>query len=170
MLYNSEFQSNPIGFKESKITINKSRINEMIDNTFCVFTSVNNVICIVYAHEKSILFHNLLDNKTILEIKKAHKNDIINFRHHFDKYKRRDLISSLSIKDIKIWDATNFECLFTIVNEDERGLLFSSCFLDLNNQIYVLSSNCYAVNKSIKSFDLNGKKIKEIDNTKNSSL
>ena len=90
----SEFQSKPIGFKESIISINKSRINEMIDNTFCVFTSVNNVLYIVYAHEKSILFHNLLDNKAILEIKEAHKKDIINFRYFFDEYKNRDLISS----------------------------------------------------------------------------
>jgi len=159
-----EFQSKPIGFRESKITINKSRINEMIDNTFCVFTSVNNVLYLVYAHEKSILFHNLLDNKIILEIKQAHKNDIINFRHYFDKYKNRDLISSLSIKDLKIWDATNFECLFTFQNKDERGLLFSSCFLDSDSQIYVITSNCYAVLKSIKIFDLNGHKIKEMDN------
>jgi WD40 repeat protein len=164
MFWQNEFQSKPIGFKESKITINKSRINEMIDNTFCAFTSVNNILCIVYAHEKSILFHNLIDNKTILEIQNAHKNDIINFRHYFDQYKKRDLISSLSIKDLKIWDATNFECLFTFMNEDERGLLFSSCFLNSDNQIYVISSNCYAVHKSIKVFDLNGNKIKEMEN------
>ena len=165
MLSKNEFQSKPIGFKESKIKINKSRINEMIDNTFCVFTSVDNVLNIVYAHEKSILFHSLLDNKIILEIKDAHKNDIINFRHFFDQYKRRDLISSLCIKDLKIWDATYYKCLFTIANEDERGLLFSSCFLNVDSQIYVISSNCYAVKKSIKIFDLNGNKIKELDNT-----
>ena len=46
MIFQNEFQSNPIGFRESKITINKSRINEMIDNTFCAFTSVNNILCI----------------------------------------------------------------------------------------------------------------------------
>ena len=163
MIFQNEFQSKPIGFRESKIAINKSRINEMIDNTFCAFTSVNNILCIVYAHEKSILFHNLIDNKTILEIQNAHKNDIINFRHYFDQYKGRDLISSLSIKELKIWDVTNFECLFTFMNEDERGLLFSSCFLNSNSQIYVITSNCYAVNKSVKIFDLNGNKIKELN-------
>lgn len=165
MLCQNEFQSKPLGFKDPEIAINKSRVNEMIDNTFCAFISINNILCIVYGYEKSILIHNLVDNKTMLEIRNAHKRDIINFRHHFDQYERRDLISSLSIRDLKIWDITNFECLFTFMNDDVRGTFFSSCFLNLDNKIYVLSSNCYAVQKSIKVFDLDGNNIKQFNNT-----
>ena len=49
------------------------------------------------------------------------------------------------------------------------GRLFSACFLnDNNNQIYILTSNCndQPINyEPIKIYDLNGNKIKEINNS-----
>ena len=49
--------------------------------------------------------------------------------------------------------------------------IFSACFLDYNNQIFVLASSCHQYGaignpKNIHVFNLNGNKIKEIKYSK----
>ena len=80
-----------------------------ICNTFVIFQSVNNIMYLVYAtYNKSIISYNLYSEKIELEIKNAHINYILNFRHCFDKKNKRDLIISISDIDnhIKLF------CLF----------------------------------------------------------
>ena len=127
------------------------------NTTFEVFTSVNNILNLVYSNiNNSIISYNVIDNKKIIEIKKAHKNNIKNFRHHLDTNSNSDLLISISAIDMnmKLWKLDNWECLFNI---NKVGFLFSVCFLEENNQTYIMTGNVF-----IKIYDLKGKIIKEL--------
>ena len=138
-----------------------------IDNTFCFFKSINNIICLVFANDKnSILSFNLLRNEKINEIKNAHDCLISNFRYYLEENKKRDLIISISCDDnnIKLWDAINWMCIANILNANQDGLLLSACLLINDNNSYIISSNCnYDGGESIKVFDFIGNKIKDIN-------
>ena len=138
-----------------------------LDNTFCVFNSVNDILYLIYANQdKSIISYNIIDNKKINEIKKAHNSYITNFRHHLNKNKKIDLIISISSDDnnIKLWNINNSECLLEIKNINKFGNLYSACFFNYNNDIYIVSSNYnyYGDCEPLKVFDFNGNKIKEL--------
>ena len=146
--------------------------NNRADNTFITFTSLDNVLCLVYAEKNgdkynSIITYNIIDYKKINEIKKAHIEDITNFRHYSDKQNRRDLIISISSKDnnIRLWDITNLFFLLNITNINRIGFLKSACLLNYNNQMFIVSSNfCHLENSDpIKIFDLTGNKVDEIN-------
>ena len=138
-----------------------------IDNTFELFKSIDDIIYLIYSNnQKSIIVYNLIDNKKINTIKNAHNKYISNFRHHFDKTNKRDLILSISDFDnnMKIWNVDNFECLYNFMNVNTKGYLYSACFLDNLNKIYIITSNCtYCGNSEpLKVFDLKGNYIKSI--------
>ena len=146
--------------------------NNRADNTFITFTSLDNVLCLIYAEKNgdkynSIITYNIIDYKKINEIKKAHIEDITNFRHYLDKQNRRDLIISISSKDnnIRLWDITNLFFLLNITNINRIGFLKSACLLNYNNQMFIVSSNfCHLENSDpIKIFDLTGNKVDEIN-------
>ena len=111
----------------------------------------------------------MVNNQIKIEIKKAHDNYITNFRHYQDNIQKRDLIISISREDnqIKLWNVNNFELLVTINNINKNGNLDSACFLNYQNQIYIVSSNgnLFFEPELIKIFGLNGNKIKEINNS-----
>jgi WD40 repeat protein len=128
---------------------------------------VTDILYLIYSNKhKSIIFYNLIDFKKINEIKKAHHKYIINFRHYLDKQNKRDLIISVS-KDnnIKLWNVNNYECLYNFTNINKNGNILSACFLNDNNQIFIVTSNY--TEKSypdpIKVFDFNGNQIKKIN-------
>ena len=68
-----------------------------------------------------------------------------------------------------MWDIRNFECLLDIKDINEKGSLYSACFLNDNNDNFIVTSNAqlyYGKNAElIKVFDFEGKKIKEINNS-----
>ena len=67
-----------------------------------------------------------------------------------------------------MWNFNNYECIVNIMHINKDGFLFSAYFLKDNNQIYIITSNCYWKNNDlepIKAYDLNGNKIKEINNS-----
>ena len=146
-----------------------------LDNTFAAFKSINDIYYIIYSNKKrDIIFFDLLEKEIINVIKNSHNSFITNFRHCLDDIKKRDLIMSLSSDDnnIKIWNINNFECLLNLTNFNLHGIIYSSCFLKENNQIYIVTSN-YNENfhgnnvcESIKIYNLNGNQIKEINNSK----
>ena len=142
-----------------------------LDNTFCLFESINNIIYIIYTKEnKSIILFNLISGKKLNEIKNAHENYITNFRYYLDKIHLRDLILSISCDDnnIKLWNIKNLDCLLEIKNVNKDGYLYSAYFLNNNNQNYIITSNCNFANRNyelIKVFDFNGNKIKEMENS-----
>ena len=145
--------------------------NYNIINSFCSFKSIDNVLNIIYTNStKSIICYNLLDFKIINIIKNAHNNNITNFRYYFDKINKRDLIISISCEDnnIKLWNANNWECLLNLKNIYNNGFLFSACFLFLNNNTYIITSNNNInieddFSEAIKVYDLKGNFVKEIN-------
>ena len=105
-----------------------------------------------------------------MEIKNAHKRDITNFRHFLDKVNKRDLMISISLSDnnLKLWNISNFECLINLENINKSGRLFSACLMSENNAIYIITSCAYGNNESIKIFNMESNKIKELnDSTEN---
>ena len=112
----------------------------------------------------------MIDNKKINEIKNAHLYYINNFRHYLDKDNLRDLLISISSFDnnIKLWNINKLECLLDIKNIYKNGEIFSSCFLNNNNKLFIVSSNDYYpdVPGPIKVFNLEGILIKIIKNSK----
>jgi len=142
-----------------------------LDNTFTSFISFDDISYLVYADDKkTIILYNLIDKCKLNEVKNAHKEYITNFRHFSNIKNKTDLIISISGYDnnIKLWTVHNMDCLLNMENINDKGYLYSASFLNdiNNNQIYIISSN-YFVNMSdkIKIFDLQGNKIKAINNS-----
>ena len=159
-----------IEIKNEKILVNDSFSGLWLDNSFCVFKSFNNILYLIYADKKnSIISYNLIDEKKINEIKKAHRASITNFRHFFDKNSKRDFIMTISAhnNNIKIWNFSNFERLLSINSINKKGWLNSACFLNKDNNIFLVTSNCNREKpvEPIKIFDLKGNKIKELDDS-----
>ena len=148
---------------------NDSYAYSSLDNTFTVFKSIDNILYLIYSNKnKSIISYNLIKNNKEKQIKNAHDNYITNFRHYSDNYKR-DLIMSISNKDnnIKLWDNNSWNCLLNIKKINVNGVLNSACFLNNNNQLYILTSNCNmnGNSESFKVYNFNGNKIKEIEDS-----
>ena len=164
--------NNPINIELIKELTKDSYTDYTLDNTFLVFISVDNIFYLIYTNiKRSIISFNLSDNKKINEIKKAHNRDITNFRHFLDKINKRDLIISISLSDnnLKLWNISNYDCLLNIKNVNKTGRLFSACLFSYLNNNYILTSSAYGNNlESIKVFDFNGNKIKEINDSKDS--
>ena len=162
------FNSNPKDIRFLSDIVKDCYYN-YFDNIFCVFNSINDILYLVYLVKNdktnSIVTYHMIENKKINEIKNAHSELITNLRHYSDKINKRDLIISISSKNnnIKLWNINIFECLLNLENINNNGLLFSACFFNNNNQIYIITSNyCYQGPELIKIFDINGNKIKEI--------
>ena len=159
------------------LTIKNSSNCNLMDNTICVFKSIDDINYLIYSTPKqSIVSFNINTKQKINEIKNAHKNCILNFRHCLDKKNNRDLILSIAEneKDIKVWDIKSVECIL-ILKDVNKSYLFSSCFLNDSNQIYIVSSFYYDYwsknnTDTIKIFDLSGKLIKEIADSKNDQI
>ena len=145
----------------------------ILDNSFCIFKSFyNDIPYLIYSTKnKSIISYDLIDNKKLIEIRKAHNLLITNFNHCFDKINETDLIISLFADDnnLKLWNFYNFECLLNLTNINQTGKLFSSCFLFNNNEYFIITSQYRKylgnISELIKVFDLKGNKIKEISNS-----
>ena len=143
----------------------------ILDNTFTLFKSIDDIIYLIYSNiNKSIISYDILKYKKTMEIKNAHKRDITNFRHFLDKVNKRDLMISISLSDnnLKLWNISNFECLINLENINKSGRLFSACLISENNAIYIITSCAYGNNESIKIFNMESNKIKELnDSTEN---
>lgn len=168
-------QPNDICFLEN-ITID-SFAETYSEYKFDVFQSVNNILTLVYSNIKySIIFFNLIDNKKIIEIKKAHSYLISHLRHYLDKFNEIDYVISISYlnKNIKLWNINTFYCLFDLEYINANSYVTSACFLNENNQNYVLTCNFNSNNEKcdlIKVFDFKGNKIKEIkDSNENAHI
>ena len=139
------------------------------DNTFCIFKSINDIFYLIYSSVSSsnysITSYDIIDNKRINIIKSAHKGEIVNLKHNLDKRNNRDLFLSMSedahLKfSIKLWNVNNFECILELNNI--KGYKISSCFLNDNNSLYILTNYC-----PIESRDLEGNIIKKFQNDDN---
>ena len=141
-------------------------------NSFIIFNSINNnrLYMVYTTQEKSIKIYDIMDEKSILEIKNTTEDNkqITNFRYFFDEYKKRDLIISIiGIKNcIKIWDAYNWECIISIKDIYKEGNIYSSLMFNdfLDDNIYIVTSNCtlFKDSQPLKIYDLKGNLIKII--------
>ena len=130
------------------------------------FKSIDDILYFIYSKKNSIVSYDLINNKKINEIKDNNDACITNLKHYFHQDKRQDLIISTSINNnLKLWKIQNWECLLKIERFNLNGDLRSACFLNLNNQIYILTSNIFG-KEPIKVFNIKGIKIKEINNSK----
>ena len=147
--------------------------NYILDSSFLIFTSINKILYLVYlTKNNTIIIFNLINFQKIGEIKYQHNNYIGGFKYFCDKKNNKDLIMSISCEDnsIIIWNLNNLECLVKIININKSGILYSACFLNDNENYYILTSNCsrnpFSINfDPIKLFDSNGQKVKEINNS-----
>ena len=171
-----ENNNNEINTTIPKITILKDLANDSYaendsDNTFCAFKSIDDILLLFYTNKiNSVISYNIITNQKVNEIKKAHEKIITNLRHCLDKSNKRDLILSISDRDnnIKIWNAQNCNCLLSLTNIYSKGRIYSACFLNDNSQIYILASSFDwrdDMIELIKVYDLNGNKIKEIEDS-----
>ena len=140
--------------------------DDISDNTFTVFKSTQDIFYLIYSNKKkSIICHNIIEQKKVIEIKNCHNEYITNFRYYFDEKNIRDLIISISYSDknVKLWNVANWQCLTSISNMYNNGYLYSACFLPVYNYILTSNSNLYGDCGPIKSFDFSGNEIKEIE-------
>ena len=149
----------------------KGSLNMSLDNSFAVFNSYDDILYLVYSNGMfSIVLYNLIDYKRINTVKNAHQSNINCFRYCQDKKNKRDIIMSSSELDnnIKLWNVKNLECLVDIKKINDVPYLYTACFLTDNNKIYIISSHCLTggLSSPIKVFDINGKKIKEINKSR----
>lgn len=137
-----------------------------LNNTFVIFKSINGIFYLIYSKINSIINYDIINYKSISEIKNAHNSEITNFRHCSDNTNKRDLLLSISKDDniLKLWNVTNFECILNLNNVNTKGVLKSACFLKDSKMIKILSTNFNSDGnpEPIKLFDLSGKKIAEI--------
>ena len=118
--------------------------DDVSDNTFTVFKSIHDYFLLIYSTKnKSIISYDLIKQQKIIEIKNSHTDFITNFRHFFDKKNIRDIIMSISCSDrnIKLWNTDNWECILDLKNIYNEGFIYSSTFLDDNNNNYLITSN-----------------------------
>ena len=157
--------------KFQKDLINDSFSSYPADNTSLIVKTIDDLLLIIYAKEDStIICYNIINNQKVNEVRKAHDKYITNLRYYPDTFNRINLMLSLSSDDnhLKVWNIGNFQCLLDLKKVNESGWINSACFLNDNNQIYVLSSNVTGFNKKaslIKVFDLKGKVIKQINDS-----
>ena len=161
---------NPTDIKLLSDITNNSFSSINIDNTFTIFQSIKDILYLVYSTiNKSIISYNLNEQKIIKELKNYHNEYITNFRHYLDEINNRDLLISISQRDnnIRLWEVNNWECILNIPHANENGILYSACFLNDNNESYIISSNCDwdENSENIKVFDFNGNITKEINDS-----
>ena len=162
-----EYNSEPHEIEYLKDLTDDSYADFSYDNSFTVFKSINNILYLIYSNRnKSIISYDIIHNIKLNEVKKAHCALITNFRHYLDKIKKTDLIISISTmgNNIKLWNVKDFTCLANIKNFNKNYWIFSACFLNENNQIYIVTSNHNLDDYDIiEVFDMKGNKIKEIN-------
>ena len=138
-----------------------------VDNSFVIFKSIDNRNYIAFSTKNSIIVYNLNNQQIENEIKYPHEYFITSLRHCIYNKKNIIMTVSPSEENIKLWDLSNCENITNINNIYSNPYLFSACFLNNNNQNYILSSSCSNGNpEPIIVFDFNGNKIKEINNSK----
>ena len=145
-----------------------------LPNTFTIFKSINDLLYLIYSTEtNSIICYDLNKEKKYTEIKNAHEDWCVNLRHYLDTINKRDIIISLfGIDNLKLWDAKNFECIIYLSNINKVGLLYSAYLLRDNNINYIITSSYLSLKdvEPVKIFNLNGKLIKNIKNSNESTL
>lgn len=169
---NNEINNNIIQFKtnpnELKFLMNleeHSFCDSFSINKCTVFKSISNILFLIYGDE-SIITYDIINNKITNKIKKPHNKYVSELHYYFDKFNKRDLIISGDENSLKLWNFGKWECLFYIQKINQERGPFCSCFLDVNNIGYICLGYCNLSPEIMEILDLNGKKIKLINDSK----
>ena len=164
-----QFKSNPSKIHYFSTLTDDSYSHWGIDNTFTVFTALDNTSYLVYATEEySIHFYNLNEQKLVKEIQNAHiEEQVTNFRHFVDKIKKRDILMSISAdsRNVRLWDIKNWELFTNITKIYSSGYLYSASFFIDNGKYFIATCNSSQKSESIKIYDFYGDYVKDIDNS-----
>ena len=82
-----------------------------IDNTFTAFKSINDILYLIYSTKnRSIICHDLGNQKIIKELKNCHNKYISNLRHYLDRINNQDFVMSVSSENnnLKVWNVNNW--------------------------------------------------------------
>lgn len=148
--------------------------NPVVIKNLIVFKSIYDEFIMIYQDENSsIVSYNLVDYKKLIEIKNSNKY-INEIKYYLDKSYKRDLVVIISMErnNIKLWNANTWDLILNIDYKIGNFYLNlnSICFLKNKNNIYLVAS---CVNlpdiQLIHIYDLNGNKVKEINDTKSKS-
>ena len=141
----------------SHVNLKEANLNAFIDRTFTVFKSLKNEYLLIYSYSEnyknySLKCYDILKDKSMTKVQKAHSERIFTCSHFLDKYKMRDLlITSAFDKKIKIWNITNnFQVIYEKKPDyyfKENTYLLSENILSYNNKIYLIVS-AYEINSS----------------------
>ena len=158
------FQTNsnsPLNIKFSKFLTTDSYSNGFLINTFISFQSINNIIYLIYSNNcNSIIFFDLINNQKLNETKNAHDHPIFNFRHILDSINNRDLLLSTTKIGVKVWDISNYNCLFKF-----QGKISIANLMNHDTIIYILiAHNLNLMYQPTEVFDLNRNNLKTIGN------
>ena len=135
----NDFYSNPNNLIFYKNLTEDSLCSILLDNMFIIFKSFNDIYYLIYSNkQQSIISFNLLNYQKINEVKNAHGENIINFRHYLDKINNIDFIISISDNKIKLWKITNFECILNLTNIYNYGRIEIVVFYILKRKIILL--------------------------------
>ena len=167
---NEYYKSNPINMHFFTVLTDDSYSHWGVDNTFTVFTALDNTSYLVYSTEEySIHFYNLNEQKLVKEIQNAHSEDqVTNFRHFVDKTKKRDILLSIAAdsRNVRLWDIKNWELLTNITNIYKTGYLYSASFLiGDDSKYYIVTCNSSQKSECIKVYDFYGVQSQEICNS-----
>ena len=166
---NDYYKTDPYNMHLLTVLTDDSYSHWGVDNTFTVFTSLDNISYLVYSTEEySIHFYNLNEQKLVKEIQNAHSEDqITNFRHFVDKIKKRDILLSIAAnsRNVRLWDIKNWELLTDITKIYKTGYLYSASFLIDDNKYYIVTCNSSKKSECIKIYDFYGIQSKEICNS-----
>jgi len=171
-ILSDSFSSNPENIHFLKDLTNDS-YSFNLTNSFIIFKSIEDILILIYpSRNDSLIAINILDNKIVNEIKNAVDEFNPNFSHFLDKINKRDLIMAVSPfeNEVKVWNFNNLECLINIEKINEFGRIYSACFLNDKENIFIVTSNYSICDcEPIKIYDFDGKKINEINDSNNTT-
>ena len=168
--------NNELNLKSNQINI--SLLKEMtkdsfadckLDNTFCIFLSINNIFHLIYVNKnKSMISYDLVNDKKLNEIKIS-QGYISFLRHYLDKFNKRDLIMTVSVLNfehdiIKVWNILNYECILKLGKNNSLINTYGATFFNDNIQNYIVTNNRYFDGSLFIIFDFEGNTIKKIQN------
>ena len=153
------------------LKIFKNLVNQKFFSSLIVFKSIYNDFIMIYRNEKrSIVSYSLIDFKIITEIKNS-QTYINDMKYYFDKFNKRDLLASIEFhkNNIKLWNANTWDLILDI-NYNNGNFYFninSISFMENKNNFYLVASGVNLPSTQlIHIYDLNGNKIKEINDEK----
>jgi len=156
---------------------NVELIKDSVSAIFCVFKSINNTYQLIYKNNLFyIISYDLINSQKLSQIK-FNNFDFDEIKHFLDKINKRDLILFINFDTIKIFNVSDWTCVFQIkeninkINNRILGVCYriksldrdggiNACIFENCKKNYIVTS--YLNSQHFKFWDLNGNKIKDI--------